>query len=105
MRKITISIFAAAILLMGIGVWRNEAAVVLSKGINICLELSLIHIWYELCGYLRYADGNRCYLANLYLSARTKRTGLPPDHRIHSGYRSSGTDGRVYPPKVHEIAV
>ena len=37
MRKITISIFAA-ILLMGIGVWRNEAAVVLSKGINICLE-------------------------------------------------------------------
>lgn len=38
MRKITISIFAAAILLMGIGVCRNEAAVVLSKGINICLE-------------------------------------------------------------------
>lgn len=38
MRKITISIFATAILLMGIGVWRNEAAVVLSKGINICLE-------------------------------------------------------------------
>lgn len=38
MRKITISIFAAAILLMGIGVWGNEAAVVLSKGINICLE-------------------------------------------------------------------
>lgn len=38
MRKITISIFAAAILLMGIGVWRNEAAVVLSKEINICLE-------------------------------------------------------------------
>lgn len=38
MRKITISIFAAAILLMGIGVWRNEVTVVLSKGINICLE-------------------------------------------------------------------
>ena len=38
MRKFTISIFAAAILLMGIGVWRNEAAVVLSKGITICLE-------------------------------------------------------------------
>lgn len=38
MRKFTISIFAAAILLMGIGVWRNEAAGVLSKGINICLE-------------------------------------------------------------------
>ena len=37
MRKATICCLAAA-LLIGLGLWRGEADVVLHKGINLCLE-------------------------------------------------------------------
>jgi hypothetical protein len=38
MRKITVWILAAALLMMGFGLWRGEGDVVLSKGINLCME-------------------------------------------------------------------
>ena len=38
MRKRTICLLAAALLMMGIGLWRGEADVVFQKGINLCLE-------------------------------------------------------------------
>lgn len=38
MRKATIIWITAAVLLIGIGIYREEAAMVLNKGINICLE-------------------------------------------------------------------
>ncbi|MGN8897421.1 CD1871A family CXXC motif-containing protein [Flavonifractor sp. HCP28S3_F3] len=38
MRKATIFCLAAALLMTLFGVWRGEAAVVMSKGINLCLE-------------------------------------------------------------------
>lgn len=38
MRKITIMLLTASFFLMVIGIYRNETATVLNKGINICLE-------------------------------------------------------------------
>ena len=38
LRKSTLFLLAAAIAMMGAGIWRGEAATVLSKGINLCLE-------------------------------------------------------------------
>lgn len=38
LRKAPLLFLAAAILMMGAGIWRGEAATVLSKGINLCLE-------------------------------------------------------------------
>ena len=38
MRKATICCLAAALLLIGLGLWRGEADVVLHNGINLCLE-------------------------------------------------------------------
>lgn len=38
MRKIRICLLAVALLMIGFGLWRGEAEVVLSKGINLCLE-------------------------------------------------------------------
>lgn len=38
MRKATICLLAVAVLMMGFGLWRGEGDVVLSKGINLCLE-------------------------------------------------------------------
>lgn len=37
-RKLTLFFLALAVAMIGIGVSRGEAAVVLSKGINLCLE-------------------------------------------------------------------
>ena len=38
MRKSTICLLAAALLMIGFGLWRGEGDLVLSKGINLCLE-------------------------------------------------------------------
>ncbi len=38
LRKSTVCLFILSIVMMGIGVFRGEAATVLSKGINLCLE-------------------------------------------------------------------
>lgn len=38
MRKTTICLLIAALLMMGYGLWRGEGETVLSKGINLCLE-------------------------------------------------------------------
>lgn len=38
MRKTTIVVLCAALAMMGIGLWRGEAAVILSKGTRLCLE-------------------------------------------------------------------
>ena len=38
MRKAALFLLAAALLMIGFGLWRGEGAVVLSKGINLCLE-------------------------------------------------------------------
>ena len=38
MRKTTLFLLAAALLMIGFGLWRGEGDVVLSKGINLCLE-------------------------------------------------------------------
>ena len=38
MRKMTVFCLLAALLMMGLGLWRGEADVVLHKGINLCLE-------------------------------------------------------------------
>ena len=38
MRKITICCLAAALLMIGLGLWRGEADMVLHKGVNLCLE-------------------------------------------------------------------
>lgn len=38
MRKITIFILLASFFLIGIGIYRDEVATVLNKGINLCLE-------------------------------------------------------------------
>ena len=32
------AVLAAALLMMGLGLWRGEGATVLSKGINLCME-------------------------------------------------------------------
>ena len=38
MKKTTICCLAAALLMICLGLWRGEAAVVLHKGVNLCLE-------------------------------------------------------------------
>ena len=38
MRRATICCLAAALLMICLGLWRGEAATVLQKGINLCLE-------------------------------------------------------------------
>lgn len=38
LRKAPVLLLAVAIVMIGIGVLRGEAATVLSKGINLCLE-------------------------------------------------------------------
>lgn len=38
MRKMTLFFLAVAVLMIGTGLWRDEAATVLNKGINLCLE-------------------------------------------------------------------
>lgn len=38
MKKTTICVLAAALLMMGFGLWRGEGRTVLSKGINLCME-------------------------------------------------------------------
>ncbi|WP_255202653.1 CD1871A family CXXC motif-containing protein [Acutalibacter muris] len=38
MRKTTLCFLAAALLLIGLGLWKEELAVVLSKGTKLCLE-------------------------------------------------------------------
>lgn len=38
MRKATLLCLLAALLMMGFGLGRGEGAVVLSKGINLCME-------------------------------------------------------------------
>lgn len=38
LRKAPLLLLAAAIIMIGAGVFRGEAATVLSKGINLCLE-------------------------------------------------------------------
>lgn len=38
LRKVPTLLLAAAIVMIGVGVFRGEAATVLSKGINLCLE-------------------------------------------------------------------
>ena len=37
-RKLSVFFLTIAVVMIGIGIWRDEAATVLSKGINICLE-------------------------------------------------------------------
>lgn len=38
LRKSSLFLPAAAAVMIAVGVWRGEAATVLSKGINLCLE-------------------------------------------------------------------
>lgn len=38
MRKSTLFLLAASLVMIGLGVWRDETATVLNKGINLCLE-------------------------------------------------------------------
>ena len=38
MSKTTLCLLAAAVLMMGFGLWRGEGALALSKGINLCME-------------------------------------------------------------------
>lgn len=38
LRKIPLFFGAAAVLMIGAGIWRGEIATVLNKGINLCLE-------------------------------------------------------------------
>lgn len=38
LRKASVLLLTIAIGMIGVGVWRGEAATVLSKGINLCLE-------------------------------------------------------------------
>ncbi|ERK61302.1 MULTISPECIES: CD1871A family CXXC motif-containing protein [Oscillospiraceae] len=38
MRNITFCCLAAALLMIGLGLWRGEADMVLHKGVNLCLE-------------------------------------------------------------------
>ena len=38
LRKSSLFLLAAATVMIAVGVWRGEAATVLSKGINLCLE-------------------------------------------------------------------
>ncbi len=38
LRKLPLLFMAAALVMVGIGIFRGEAATVLSKGINLCLE-------------------------------------------------------------------
>lgn len=38
LRKLPLLFLAAALVMVGIGIFRGEAATVLSKGINLCLE-------------------------------------------------------------------
>ncbi|WP_172724598.1 CD1871A family CXXC motif-containing protein [Angelakisella massiliensis] len=38
LRKSSLFLLAAAAVMIAVGVWRGEAATVLSKGINLCLE-------------------------------------------------------------------
>ena len=38
MRKSTLFFLAASLVMIGLGVWRDETATVLNKGINLCLE-------------------------------------------------------------------
>lgn len=38
LRKAPLFLLAAAAVMIAAGVWRGEAATVLSKGINLCLE-------------------------------------------------------------------
>ena len=38
MRKMTVFCLLAALLMMGLGLWRGGGATVLSKGINLCME-------------------------------------------------------------------
>ena len=38
MRRTAICCLAAALLMLGLGLWRGEAGTVLQKGINLCLE-------------------------------------------------------------------
>ncbi len=38
MRKMTMLCLLAALLMMGLGLWRGEGGTVLSKGINLCME-------------------------------------------------------------------
>lgn len=37
-RKVTVCVLLASFLLIGIGVYQDEVATVLNKGINLCLE-------------------------------------------------------------------
>lgn len=37
-RKTAAALMAAGLLMVGLGVWRGEAGVVLTKAINMCLE-------------------------------------------------------------------
>lgn len=38
LRKLPLLFLTTAVIMIGIGVYRGEAATVLSKGINLCLE-------------------------------------------------------------------
>lgn len=38
LQKVSFLVLALAVLMMGIGIYQGEAAVVLNKGINLCLE-------------------------------------------------------------------
>ncbi len=38
MRKIPIIALIGALMMLSLGIWREEASVVFNKGINICLE-------------------------------------------------------------------
>lgn len=38
MKKIALALLTTAILMIGAGIYQDEAAIVLNKGINLCLE-------------------------------------------------------------------